>query len=375
MMPFKSKKKLVMKLLFVSIRDVNKKISGGEKCTNRNYLSFCELLGKENVEVINISHFQEKNPFMLMLRRLSFFRGCYAGLSMRIIKRIVKRSTDFEHVFIDASYLGLISYHLRRSGYRGKIITFFHNVESTIMKQKTRIHPFEFWKFFLVHFNEKLAARHSDTIIALTDRDRKQLQQEYQAASAVVIPISLQDEVSNEDKMNTAIPPTLLFIGDNWYPNVYGLRWFIKNVLDEVDIKLQVVGRNMEKYRKELSAPKIEFLGFVRELAPVIINADYILCPIFTGGGMKVKICEALMYGKNIIATQEALEGYDVDHGEIGMICNDREEFISGIKQRASTPRPRFNAKCREYYLEGYSFQATLGLFKNLLVPGTTSRA
>ncbi len=39
---------------------------------------------------------------------------------------------------------------------------------------------------------------------------------------------------------------------------------------------------------------------------------DYIISPIFVGGGMKVKTCEALMYGKNIIGTSESFEGYDI---------------------------------------------------------------
>lgn len=356
-----------MKILFVSIRDVSKKNSGGEKCTNRNFLSLCELAGNDNVEVVDISQFREKSTFLLTLRRLSFFLGCYAGLSMRIIRLIIGKSVDFDYVFIDVSYLGIIARYLRKAGYRGTIISFFHNVELSIMKQKSTLNPLESWKLFVIHYNERMAVRYSDSVVALTKRDATELARIYKANTVRIIPVSLPDECSCHDSENTAYPLTLLFIGDNWYPNISGLRWFIKYVLNEVDITLQIVGRNMEAYRQEFSHPKIEFLGFVEDLTPLIIHADYILCPIFTGGGMKVKVCEALMYGKNLIATREALEGYDVKHAEVGIVCNFREEFISGIQKLAFTPRARFNRKSREYYLNQYSFEATLGLFKELL--------
>lgn len=35
--------------------------------------------------------------------------------------------------------------------------------------------------------------------------------------------------------------------------------------------------------------------------------------PIFSGSGMKVKTAEALMYGKFLIGTKEAFEGYEID--------------------------------------------------------------
>jgi polysaccharide biosynthesis protein PslH len=356
-----------MKLLFISIRDVSLKNSGGEKCTNRNYLSFCELLGQENVEVVDISRFVERNIIKAFLKRFSVFFGFYAGLSRKITNQIIKKSAGTDYVFIDASYLGVISYYLKRAGYKGKILCFFHNVEVNVMKQKTRIRPADFWKTFLIQYNERKAIRFSDRVIALNRRDSEELVRIYQAKDIDIIPISLPDELIHSSPDLTRIPPTFLFVGDNWYANIHGLKWFVNNVLDHVNIKLQIAGRNMEPYREEFSHPKIEFLGYVTDISWLITNADYILSPIFIGGGMKVKICEALMYGKNIIATREAFEGYELDYHETGVICNTRQEFIEAIDKYCSVERPKFNLKSREYYLEKYSFRATLQKFNQLI--------
>ena len=45
-----------------------------------------------------------------------------------------------------------------------------------------------------------------------------------------------------------------------------------------------------------------------------------------TGSGMKVKTCEALMYGKNILGTDEAFEGYELDTARVGGRCNNAED-------------------------------------------------
>jgi hypothetical protein len=89
--------------------------------------------------------------------------------------------------------------------------------------------------------------------------------------------------------------------------------------------------------------------------------------PIFKGGGMKVKTCEALMYGKNIFGTSEAFIGYEIDYDKVGALCNTKEEFIDTINNYCSTKREKFNEYSRKCFLENYSFDATLEKFEKLL--------
>jgi len=356
-----------MKLLFISIRDVNRKTSGGEKCTNRNYLSFCDLLGKENVEVVNILDIQETGMLNTAIKRFGFLQGYYVGLSVSIKNRILEKAYGFDYVFIDASYLGILAWHLKKSGYKGKIISFFHNVEVSVMRQKARLNPFHAWKIVSVRYNEKMAVHHSDRIVVLTSRDKEELERIYHTNRAEIIPISLPDEYMPAEHGMTSYPPVFLFVGDNWFPNIHGIRWFIENVLDNADIRMQIAGRNMEHLRDKFAHPKAEFMGFVDDLPKAIAEADYFLSPVFRGGGMKVKICEALMHGKHIIATSEAFEGYEIDPMEVGARCNTAGEFITAIERLGREPRRKFNVKSREYYLRNYSFGATLELFRKLL--------
>ena len=69
---------------------------------------------------------------------------------------------------------------------------------------------------------------------------------------------------------------------------------------------------------------------------------------------MKTKTCEALMYGKLYLGTDEALEGYE---GLDDFRCNTKEEFISQILKIRNTQVSKYHDEMRELYLKMYSPQ------------------
>lgn len=362
-----------MRLLFISSRDVNIKSHGGYQCTNRNYLSICELLGVDQVEVMDLSLELNSSFLSRFSKWMNYGLGFSAGISHKIIKKIIKKAKENHYVFIDSSQFGVLAYYLKKEKYNGTIICFSHNVEYNIQLERSKKNPFNFWRAILMYYNEKKALKHSDKIIALNKRDSDELKRIYKikTINIYIIPISFSDTLEKEKdqpKELTTSPPTFLFIGNHWYPNIHGINWFVKNVLDRVDIKLQIVGIGMDVLKDKFKHPKIEFLGYVPDLKALIMDSDYMISPIFRGSGMKVKTCEALMYGKNIIGTNEAFEGYEIDHIKVGSVCNTKEEFIHAIKNCCSEKREKFNKYSRECFLEKYSFQATLKQFDELLI-------
>lgn len=357
-------------MLFISSRDVNKKNDGGDMVTNSNYIFFCKLLGSENVEVMNLCLDIRRDLLSRIANRINQVYGFYRGLTRRKLNYILDTSTKYDYIFLETSIYGVIAYFLKRVKYMGKIITYFHNVEYNIERQTAKIRPQGFLKIFVINFNERMACKYSDTVIALSKRDSNELMKHYKAENIRQIPLSLPDSYGNCAPLNefTSIPPTLLFIGSNWYPNIQGLDWFIRNVLDHVNIKLQIVGSGMDVLKDKFEHSKIEFLGFVPDLSSVLVEADFVISPIFAGGGMKVKTCESLMYGKNIIGTAEAFSGYDLDIQQVGAKCETKEEFIEFLSNQCSIKRRKFNYYCRQVYLDRYSFDAILIKYKELLL-------
>jgi glycosyltransferase involved in cell wall biosynthesis len=186
----------------------------------------------------------------------------------------------------------------------------------------------------------------------------------------VLIPVAFKDKYHKDSypQEETSERPLCLFLGAYFPPNNDGIIWFVKNVLPYVNIQMTVVGKGMSKLKAEEPALKdIEVISDAPDLLPYFEEADIMVLPIFKGSGMKVKTCESLMYGKNIIATDEAFVGYDVDYNKVGGKCNTAEEFIACIKDFEQNPRPRFNGYSRQMYLEKYSEEAVVEKFKEVL--------
>lgn len=361
-----------MKILFICSNDVEIISGGGSQCTNRNYLSLKEIVGPENIEVVQLTPRLKYSFSSVVSRMWNYLSGFNAGLSNREIQKIVNLSRDVQFVFIDSSEHGAICYYLKKNNFEGKIITFFHNVEHTLYLQRVKKNPFLFWRSIIIHYNEKLAIKYSNRIIVLTSRDLEELKRIYKRLKipeSIVIPISFRDKYSKEKFYSEKIQPplTCLFVGDDWFANLHGIQWFIKNVLDKVDIRLQIAGKASDALKLQGRHPKIEYLGFVPNLSTVIIDADIILAPIFKGGGMKVKICEALMFGKNILGTKEAFNGYEIDLEKIGAVCNTEIEFVNAINRFSNSKEEKFNEYNRNSFLEKYSFQATYKKFIEVL--------
>jgi len=354
-----------VKILFISSRNFLIRGNGGDIATYRNYFSFCEIAGENNVKVIYLSGNPNSTLGWKIKKRINYFRGFKEGLDGIKMKQIIQNSFSFDVVFIESSDYGTIAYHLKKAKYPGRIITFFHNIEFDIIRQLAKREPWRFPKVPLNYYNEKQACNYSDVKIVLNSRDSERLHRNYGPNEALIIPISIRDGLKNTDTGSfVSSTPTCLFLGSAWYPNVQGILWFVNNVLDHVDIKLQIVGIGTEILKEKINSPKVEIMGYVEDLSQIISNADLMVFPIFLGGGMKVKTCEALMYGKQIIGTTESFEGYNLNLSKVGAVCNTKEDFISAINKISAGGVKRFNSYNRDSFLKNYSFEATLKLFR-----------
>lgn len=362
------------KLLFIRYKKSKNIFEGGEQCSQRNYNILAQHLGEDNIYVYYVhDETKKKTIFDYLLGVIYFFRNYFFGLIPKRMREISNLAHSFDYVFIDRSVFGAIAKHLKNEGYKGKIITFFHNVEVPYFKARTsKYNPIKPLIYRCIDNNDKFSCSYSDKIITLNQRDTDEINKRYGRVSDVMIPIAFKD-VYNDSYLSreelTSVKPKCLFLGAYFAPNNEGIIWFVKNVLPYVDIDVKIVGKGMSKLLKEepILLKDIEVISDAPSLLSYFEWADIMLLPIFSGSGMKVKTCESLMYAKNIIASQEALEGYDLDYDKMGALCNTKDEFITAINDFKSSPRPKYNVYSREVYLEKYSEQAVADLFIRVL--------
>jgi glycosyltransferase involved in cell wall biosynthesis len=116
---------------------------------------------------------------------------------------------------------------------------------------------------------------------------------------------------------------TLLFVGTLGYPpNVDAVTWFAREVLPLVwearpDVRFQVAGFGTGRRlaAEVLADPRCAVAESPPELAPFYTAAAVVVTPVRTGGGTRIKVLEALAYGKALVSTRFGPEGLSLRGG------------------------------------------------------------
>lgn len=356
------------KFLFVSFTS-EQAYTGGLQCSKRNYKSICNLLGEDCVIKYTITPYKEKHSFKTKFKRFKdIFKGYMGGLDDDKVLEVIQliQTNNISDVFLDSSLLGKLAKIIRLRFPTICIYTFFHNVEYDFVRDyvKFNVDYLRFYWLILAKINEKFAVENSSKIISLNSRDANSIKKYYGRNPDIQIPITLEDKVEREHKLIPSNNKKALFVGSYFYGNVHGLKWFCSEVLPHTSIELTIVGAGMDFIKNDLTnTANIEIYSNVPDLNPFFDDADFVVLPILSGSGMKVKTAESLMNGKFIIGTDEAFRGYDITE-KVGVICNSAQEFIVAINNLNLSYK--FNNQSRNLYLEKYSFESSLKDFKTI---------
>lgn len=343
--------------------------TGGAQCMNRNIESIKTINGSENTYVYNVISKKTIGLKNVFKRLINIIHGYYSGLDSLQEQTIIDniKEHNINVVYIDRSIYGKIAKTVKKYNSNIKIYTFFHNCEleymfNSVIETKRIV---ELYNLILIYRNENIACKYSDEIIVLNDRDKKAISKYYRRNAKYIIPITFKPWYEpNCTNLSVSHPYKALFVGSYFYGNTLGLKWFCLYVLPHIDIHLTIVGSGMEKLASEVNqSEKLTIQGKVPDLKPYYEEADFVILPILSGGGMKVKTGESLMFGKYIIGSPEALTGYDVDNST-ATICSSVQDFINAINTLKLTSK--FNKASRDLFDKKYSFNNSLELFKKV---------
>lgn len=353
---------------------INNATSGARAVSERNYRSVLEVFGEGNVILIPIT--KRRRGFLQnwSLRLRGFLDGASEG-DLRASLQAV-RDPSVSHVLLDSSYFGLFAARIRRARPDIKLVTFFHDVLVHWWSESSARHGLRYLVYAALYTrSERLSCANSDMRITMTLRDADMLGRLYGPGDSRVIPLSIEDGHADHGVPTGAAraeKPVMLFVGTDYRPNVEGVSWFIEQVTPFIDAELRIVGAGMERHRPEWERPNVAVVGRVPELGVEYAKADAVVIPLFSGSGMKVKTAEAIMHGKVIFATTEALVGYTVDG--VGGIhtCDTAQAFIAAILSwMKGASRTRFSEEIRKIYLSRHSPGVHVGLMRDAMLGGS----
>lgn len=350
--------------------------AGGDRVNIRN-LELLRLSGHA------VSVYEIKPPQADKVKTFwRLFWGYTYGINSSVIKDIIDviRDEPVDYVFLSSSIYGLLAKIIANKFPDIKVIVFFHNIEKQYYEELLSSSPTFKNKLIsrAAKINERHAVGYGDYYITMNLRDDRLLRDYYDKESNLILPLGFTDTYSRQvDKSRfdgLTEKTKLLFVGSAFFANINGVRWFIDNVYHHLrNVEFKIVGKNMDCHFNSSYNPSnnssIEVMGYVDDLTLVYETAHIVVSPIFDGGGMKTKTAEAMMYGCPIIGTDEAFEGYDVEHDKIGVRCNTADEFISSIERLSSSEGELFNKanNARNHFMKSLETDALVNRFQSFM--------
>jgi len=137
-------------------------------------------------------------------------------------------------------------------------------------------------------------------------------------------------------------PLAVGFLGSlDYRPNQEAAIWIAEELRPRMPaaIELHVAGaRAPEWLRARIEGSGVLFAGEVADAAAFVQAMDVMIAPIHSGGGMRIKILEAMAAGKAVVTTTIGAEGIDVAHGVNVVIADDVDPFAAGIESLLRDP-------------------------------------
>lgn len=338
---------------------------GGADVVSQAVLSILRSYFDNNIEDLYIEELRGGKPSRSAVL-FSALIGHFEPYNTKSKKILLKHLEGSSFAFIDQSVYGKIVEDIQKADKTIKTAVLFHNIEKQFYTQRIlklgKVHNAPLLPAIIKA--ESTAAKKADLVIVVSPRDAETMNRVYGRIPDLVLLPPVEDRLPPEKTVHESLKNhsefTMLFVGSAFPPNLEGVRWFVREVMPFVHGTLFIVGHGFENFRIELERSNVRVIGGVPDLTPWYTQSDCVISPIFWGQGIKVKTAEAYMYGKIVIGTQEAFEGYDYQRaGSYSADSkNDFVEVLQRIYDQAQQNDISFSKKARAYYEEVLSMTA-----------------
>jgi glycosyltransferase involved in cell wall biosynthesis len=128
---------------------------------------------------------------------------------------------------------------------------------------------------------------------------------------------------------------TVLFVGNFAHPpNRDAAIWLAGEIMPAVidrhpGARLRIVGTAPPPEVRALAGPGVEVVADAPSVLPHLDAAAVVLAPVRTGGGMRMKVLQAMAAGKAVVTTSRGTEGYTGFDEEPPLLVADSEAEIA----------------------------------------------
>jgi len=261
------------------------------------------LLSEEEFDVVQLESLF-MTPYIPTLRRYSN-------------ARIVLRSHNLEHVI------------------QGRIAT----GERNFLKR-----PYRKFLAKQLHDYEMSVLDRVDGVAAISPSDAEHFAEHGTNTPIATIPFAVEPSEYVVEEGKNAAAPVFFHLGSmDWLPNEEAIRWLLDEVWPKVlkqrpNARLELAGNKMPDDLLKREQTGVGIRGRVKNALTYMRARQVMVVPLFSAGGMRVKIIEGMALGKAVISTPIGAEGIDHTEGLNILIARNATEFAAHIVALDESP-------------------------------------
>jgi polysaccharide biosynthesis protein PslH len=256
------------------------------------------------------------------------------------------------HLILEHCYHGFFGVQLARK-HQLKLIVHSHNIEYQRFRELKK------WWWPLLYLVEKRTHHAADLSLFKTSDDLSIAVKEFRLdpEKCMIVPYGIERlcEPNNTEKEQcrktleqrhgiSADTHIILFNGTlDYEPNAIALKHIVTEIIPVLEKRtgeafvVLVTGRIIYReyeYLKKLAHRRYIYAGFVEDIDTYFTGADIFINPLIYGGGVKVKLVEALSFGLPVISYASGAHGIDLDTTANKLVIikdSDNEAFADAV--------------------------------------------
>jgi glycosyltransferase involved in cell wall biosynthesis len=291
--------------------------------------------------------------------------------------RIVRQILQEEH--IDAVHVDQLNMmRFVPPGWTGTVILDEHNAVWQVVDRLRQgaSNPLARWflgrEVRIIRKLESRACRRAQCVLAVSEHDRQALREVAgESVPIELVPITVDVESLEAVRaLRNPQPYHLFTVGTMfWPPNSEGVAWWLREGYEHLkslcpQVTYDIVGARPPRELQVLAGrfAGVQLHDYVANIRPFWAHAAALAVPILSGGGVRVKILEAMAVGVPVISTTIGAEGLEVRHGEHLLIADTPRDFARACREVLQDAQlsQRLTHNARQLILERYDAKVAL---------------
>jgi glycosyltransferase involved in cell wall biosynthesis len=182
-----------------------------------------------------------------------------------------------------------------------------------------------------------------DLVIAIQEEERRLFQGMLPGKQVIAVPHCQKVQPQPCER------PALGFVGCNADQNSMGLENFLRCAWPQIrrrcpEATLEIAGTVGETdgiRRIAGGDTRIRLLGVVKDTTSIYSGPAAMICPLWIGSGLKIKLVEALAFGKATVATPIAAQGCESGAGRAFVLAREPADFVEPLVELLARPERR----------------------------------